>query len=164
MGLGVGTRRRDFVAVRGLDVSRDERGVHVAFPETSSSGQAPFPARVTTCAEPWADRLWTLVQALEAPDRYLAAPWTSVQPHPRTVDTTLRNAINSEHAPPPVDFSSESLRNTWLVRHLEAGTPLRVLMEEGALKTLTTIEKLVSYTDSTEPDAAAAWMRRVVRP
>lgn len=160
MGLGVGCRRRDFVTVRGTDVTRDGAGVHVSFPETTTTLGNPFPPRVTTCAAQWEDRLWDLVQQLDAPDRYLAAPWTDEQPTSRTVDVTMRGVINDEAARPPLDFSTESLRNTWLLRHLEAGTPPKVFMAQGALKTTVTLENLMPYVSTPSTAQAAAWMRR----
>lgn len=160
LGLGAGTRRRDLQWMRGADVSRDGNGVHVYIPQTSSSGKDPFPPRVTTVAEPWADRLWVLVESLESQDRYLTTPWADETPNLRAIDQTLWTTLNNETAAPPVDFSTDSLRNTWIVRHLEAGTPLGLLMVQGALKSLGTVQKLVAYAEAPAPVQAATWMRR----
>ena len=162
-GLGVGARRRDFVCVRALDVSRDEHGVHVAFPATTLTGNSRFPARTTTCLEAWEDRLWDLAQSMP-PRCYLSAPWRTTQPDRRVIDATMRNVMRNEAACPPVDFSSESLRNTWIVRHLEAGIPPKLLMAQGALKSTVTIEKLLPFVDLPDPVEASAWMRRSQRP
>lgn len=161
MGLGVGCRRQEFVRVQGHDVTRDAHGVHVAFPESITTRKAVTPARVVTCAAVWEDRLWDLAQNLEAPDHYVAAPWSTKQPNPGTVDATLRNAINDEAAAPPVDFSTETLRNTWMVRHLEAGTPPKLVLAQAALTSTVTFEKLLPYVAAPTGAAAAALMRRV---
>ena len=162
-GLGVGSRRRDLMRLRSVDVSRDDSGVHVSFPATTATGTSQFPARTTTCLIEWEDRLWDLAQSM--PSRcYLAAPWRTTQPDNRSIDATMRAVNNNEAARPPVDFSSESLRNTWLVRHLEAGAPLHVLMPQAALKTTVTLDKLRPYLPDPDPDLAAAWMRQGRRP
>lgn len=161
MGLGVGCRRQEFVKVQGSDVTRDAYGVHVSFPESITTRKAITPARVVTCAAVWEDRLWDLVQQLETPEHYVAAPWRTTEPDSGCVDTTLRNAINDEAAAPPVDFSSETLRNTWMVRHLEAGTPLKLVMAQAALTSTVTCEKLLPYVQSPTGVQASALMRRV---
>lgn len=163
MGLGVGCRRQEFVKVQGHNVTRDAHGVHVAFPESVTARKAITPARVVTCAGVWEDRLWDLVQDLETPGHYLAASWRTTQPGTGTVDVTLAKAINDEAAAPPVDFSSETLRNTWMVRHLEAGTPPKLVLAQAALATTITFEKLLPYVATPTGAEAAALMRRVTQ-
>lgn len=156
--LGVGARRRDFIILRSADVARDKHGVHVSMPESTSTGRAVVPARVVTCSAQWEDRLWTLAQTM-APEGHLAAPWRTTPPEKTSVDGTMRNAQTNQASPPPVHFSSESLRNTWLVRHLEAGTPIPLLMQQGGLLTTHSIEKLVPFAAPVPAQKAAAWMR-----
>lgn len=160
MGLGVGARRRDFVCVRGSDVTRDWYGVHVSFPESTTAGRALAPARTVTCAEPWSLRLWDLVRSLETPDRYVASPWSTEKPHPRNVDRVMSVVLDNEAALPPLPFSIESLRNTWLLRHLEAGTPPNVFMPQGALLTMGSLQKLLPYMRDVDEQQTALWMRR----
>ena len=72
----------------------------------------------------------------------------------------MRAVINNTAAAPPVDFSSESLRNTWLLRHIEAGTPIHVLMPQAALITAVTLEKLVPFAEPVPADEATLLMRQ----
>lgn len=157
-GLGIGARRRDFITIRSRDVTRDFHGVRVALPESTSTGDAIVPARTVTCSGQWEDRLWALAQSIPD-DHFLAAPWRNTEPDRRSVDATMRNAINNDAAAPPLDFSIESLRNTWLLRHVEAGTPIPLLKEQGGLLTTVTLDKLVPFAAPLALQQAAARMR-----
>lgn len=158
--LGIGARRRDFRFIQGQDVFRDDHGVHVRLPESSTTGNARVPARTVTCSTQWAERLWDLAQALPSPQAYLSSTHLHAgPPDSRTLDGLLRNLINDPTSAPPVDFSSESLRNTWLLRHIEAGTPLPVLMPQAALLSTVTLDRLLTFVTPAAPEAAARFMR-----
>ena len=162
LGVGVGARRGGMVHVRAQDVSRDHHGVHVAFPPTTRLGNSPsYPARVVTCDPTWEERLWAFAQSVK-PDYYLVAPWRNTSPSPHTMDNTLRNAINDKF--PPVDFSTETLRNTWLVRHLERGTRVDVLLAQAGLISLVTLDKLRVYLPEPSEHEIRIWMRDGHRP
>jgi len=65
-----------------------------------------------------------------------------------TVAGTL-NRANAHH--PPSKFNIERLRVTWLTRHVEAGTPLTVLMAAAGLATAGSLERCLAYA-AHDPD------------
>ncbi|MFC5008866.1 hypothetical protein [Nocardioides plantarum] len=157
-GLGTGTRRRDFHRIRAWDVTRDADGVHLSLAESTSTGSAIVPARVVTCSAQWEDRLWAIVESTP-PSHYLAAPWKDTEPNRADQDAVLRAVLLNEAALPPVHFSSESLRNTWFLRHLEAGTPISLLKTQGGLLTASALDKLLPFAAPLDAQDAAARMR-----
>lgn len=133
LGLGTGVTRAEKVLLRPEDVvDRGPEGVDVivADPRTGE-------VRTVTCLAGWEDRLRAVTADTPA-GHLLVAPWTTVPGVPRAHDQALWTACRRQ--PPPVEFNNVTLRTTWLCRHLEAGTPLKVLM---AAANIATAERLV---------------------
>jgi hypothetical protein len=150
LGLGVGLNRAEKYRIRTEDVSADTEGVHVRV--TGPTGE---PVRVITCRRTWEDRLLAL--ATDAgPGRYLVAPWRDTAPTPGNVDESLRRAHKWG---PPVDFNNVRLRNTWLCRHLQDGTPLKVLMAAAGMAEANHLHNLLALL----PEPTAADVARALR-
>jgi hypothetical protein len=69
------------------------------------------------------------------------------------VSETLRTSIGDIKPTP------QRLRNTWLVDHLEAGTPILLLTELAGLKTADAFGRLLRYTPPVQPDRALRFAR-----
>jgi len=149
--LGGGLRRRDVVLVTGEMVRVNDLGVHMTVPATDAE-----PSRIVTVARAWEQ---TIVDAaavagsnlLIAPDRSSL----SVDTLTRTIDTA------NQTAPVGDEFVIGRARNTWLLRHLAAGTPLNVLMPQAGLTTTAHLQDLLPFLPIIDPagEAAASRMR-----
>lgn len=155
LGLGAGLRPRDMLDVTGTSVLRDDHGVHLPLTGPVGLG-AP---RTVTVTAAWEDAVWEHAQA-SGPKLLVARNRAPVQAE--TISSTL--LVASRGAPVPVTV--RRLRNTWLARHLAAGTPLPLLMEQAGLTTLAHFEDLLQVPNVMTiadpgygPARAAAWMR-----
>ena len=149
--LGAGLRRRDLVLVTGSLVHHDALGVHVTVPVTDAER-----SRTVTVARAWEQTV--LDAAAAAGSNLLIAPDStslSVDSLTRTIDTANRTA------PAGDEFVIGRARNTWLVRHLAAGTPLNVLMPQAGLTTTAHLQDLLPFlpTVNLSGEAAARRMR-----
>ena len=149
--LGAGLRRRDLVLVTGSLVRHDALGVHVTVPVTDAER-----SRTVTVARAWEQAV--LDAAATAGPNLLIAPDStslSVDSLTRTIDTANRTA------PAGDEFVIGRARNTWLVRHLAAGTPLNVLMPQAGLTTTAHLQDLLPFlpTVNLSGEAAARRMR-----
>lgn len=152
LGLGVGARRSDMAETRGRDVVRDAAGVHVTLRPASSAG---FRTRTVTCREAWEDRLWHIAQAT-GPDSPLVAPWAQ-RVNLDSFDETVREAPSLGA---PSGIAPARLRNTWLVHHLAAGTPLAILMAAADVSTLKTLNDLLDHVPAASIEQVQATLRQ----
>lgn len=122
--LGAGLCRRDLVTVTGDMVASDGDGVHVTVPASPSEA-----LRTVTVAAGFEPEV--LDAAARAGGNLVIAPdRTSL-----SVDTLTRSIDTANSSAPGVVYSIRRARNTWLCRHLLAGTPLPVLMRHAGLTT-----------------------------
>lgn len=155
--LGAGLRRRD-MGVTGHDVRQDQHGVHVAVPQARTPGLVgPGPTdRVVTVAAAWEREV--LLAAERAGGNLLIAPARSeFFLDSLTTYVMLANRL----APAGDEFTLARARNTWLVRHLAAGTPLPLLMAQAGVSSPGVITDLLPHVPAAVPAAAAAFMRGV---
>ncbi|MGY1845456.1 hypothetical protein [Modestobacter sp. SYSU DS0875] len=152
--LGAGARRHDLWDARARDIVRDDAGVHVTFrPSTRSGGEE----RTVTCLQAWEDRLWHLAQTTR-PDYLIIAPWRArAYDALQTFDKTLRTT-SQLNAPTPIIASR--LRNTWLRHHLQAGTPLPILLKAAGLSSIAHLSELLDHIPAATPEQASAALRR----
>lgn len=148
VGAGAGLRRRDAVLVRGTDVRRDERGVHLTVPD----GPTPGSSRTITVLATWEDEVWAAAKT--AGSNLLLAP-TQTTLMPEALDRTV-GYVNDKS---PVPFNIRRLRNTWLAIHLMAGTPLPVLLPAAGLETTAHLADLLPLLSAPAPTLSAAFMR-----
>ena len=149
--LGAGLRRRDMVLLRADAVTRDGLGVHVTVPAGGSD-----PQRTVTVAAAWEQEV--LDAAQRCGGGLLLAPDAA-----RLAVDTLTNSLHNANrlAPAGDEYSPTKARNTWIVRHLAAGTPLPLLMAQAGLTTTAVIQDLLRFVPAADPVAAAAFMRGV---
>ena len=98
--------------------------------------------RIVTCTAAWEDRLATLVEGVE-PGRRVNTPWRTEATTGRMLQSSLTTAQHL--VPPPVWFSARSLRNTWLVEHLIAGTPVTTLMDAAGIESIEALKAYLPY-------------------
>jgi len=137
------------VVVNGDHVTQDDLGVRVTVPASDTN-----PGRTVTVAAAWEQEV--LLAAGRAGSNLLVAPdrtELTVQALTGTIDTA------NKVAPPGDQMSLTKARNTWLVRHLAAGTPLPVLMASAGLTTTAVIEDLLRFVPAADPAVAASFMR-----
>lgn len=74
---------------------------------------------------------------------------------------TLTGTIDTANGTAPAgdEFVIDRARNTWLVRHLTAGTPLHVLMTQAGLSTTAHLQDLLRFLPQAGGDPAAATRR-----
>lgn len=150
LGLGLGLTRGEKHQLRSDDVAVNSEGVHVTV-----TGSYSGATRVVTCRRDWEDRLSTI--ALETPAGHLLmAPWRSTPPQGTVADESMRRAHKYS---PPVAFNHVRLRNTWLCRHLEAGTPLKVLMAAAGMAEANHLHKLLTLLPDVHPGHATQVLR-----
>lgn len=153
LGFGVGARRSDMHGTRARDVTRDDHGVHV---HLRPSPNSPFHPRTVTCLQDWEDRLWRVAQTTP-PDHLLIAPWRPHLADLQSFDETVR-AAPVFGAPAPI--APAYLRNTWLVRHLTAGTPLPILMAAADITTVKLLTTLLDHVPQATPGGISAALRQ----
>ncbi|MGK2931664.1 MAG: hypothetical protein ACSLFD_02635 [Solirubrobacterales bacterium] len=87
----------------------------------------------------------------------LIAPWrTTIMGNGGFSYTMWRT---QERFTPPVFFSAKTLRNTWLVRLLESGTPLLTVLTAANLESGHSVQRLLAHCEPQDPAAAAAALR-----
>ena len=149
---GAGLRRMDIVLITGKHVTRDDHGVHLVVPGDPDDPEDN--GRTVTVTARWEQTVWDAA-VLAGPHLLIAPDRTSltVDAFSGTVDTANRMA------PPGDEFTVRRARNTWLARHLLAGTPLPVLMAQAGLTTTAHIQDLLPHLPALDDDASARWMR-----
>ncbi|TYP87133.1 hypothetical protein [Blastococcus xanthinilyticus] len=149
LGLGIGARRRDVAVIRGCDVSRDATGVHVTIGGTSP--------RTVTCLARHEDSLWASAQ--QAGGNLIVAPTIA-----RLSENRFQESVNQINAlRPPAPIMLRRLRNTWLIEHLAAGTPLNVLLPAAGLTTAAHLMDLLPHVPAAVPAVAVQALRRSAR-
>ena len=140
LGLGMGLRASEIVTVRREDITIDRAtatgaivGVHALITDTRGG------TRTVTCTATWEQRLAEWVDGVE-PGHRVNTPWRREATTARMLQSSLANAQHT--VTPPVWFSARSLRNTWLVGHLTAGTPVPTLLDAAGIES---IEALKAY-------------------
>lgn len=151
LGLGAGLMRTDKYVVRHEDVQVDSNGVHVA-----TTGDHYDQPRVITCRAEWEQRLLALKGATPV-GCFLMSPHRDTSNAFTTVDAVL---LKAQKSGPPAQFNNVRLRNTWLCRHLEAGTPLKVLLEAADLADVFHLSHLLALMPQVAQESAAAYLRR----
>lgn len=150
VGLAVGARTPELIRLRSDDITVNATGVHVCLTNTDGV------SRVVTCRREWEDRLIELVK-ITPPGHYLVAPWRDTQISDNTYSLTVWNA--QQASTPPRYFSARSLRSTWLVRQMEAGVPVRSLLEAADLRSGESLFRMLAFTRTQDPVAASAALR-----
>jgi integrase len=128
LGLGAGLSAQEIIELRRKDVTRDEQGTTISVP-------GPRP-RVVPVLREWED-------ALDGPGQDDDFVFRSG----RTMAYT--NAISNFVARGPrhgIRPQSQRMRTTWLIRQLDAGTPVAVLAEVAGVDSLEAFTRYMKFT------------------
>lgn len=124
LGLGVGLTSHEMMNVRGRDVITLHDGM----------AGVVLDDRLVPVLADWDDELTSCVHGL---DDYLISPRASVR-----TSNTLRDVIRGSRGPvAPV----QRMRATWLLQHVNAGTPLNNLMVAAGLEDASFLRRLLPF-------------------
>ncbi len=146
LGLGCGLDCRDLGWVRGSDVGRDRGGtvtVHV------SGGSRP---RTVVCLAAHEDDISELARGCGT--RLMIGG--KVLGRHNVTSVTLANLITDSTLPRLVP---SRLRSTWMLAHLQLGTPLSIFMPAAGLTTVRPLEDLLHHLPDVNTEVAAARSR-----
>ena len=146
LGLGCGLDCRDLGWVRGIDVTRDQDGTVTV---NVCGGSRP---RTVVCLAAHEDHIWELAQGcgerLMIGGKVLGRHnVTSVSLADLITDSTLPRLVPSR------------LRSTWMLTHMQLGTPLPIFMPAAGLTTVRPLEDLLHHLPDADSEVAAARMR-----
>ncbi|MBB3042495.1 hypothetical protein [Nocardioides soli] len=150
LGLAFGPTTSELLGLTPKDFACDDRGLHVAL--TTNDDET----RTVTCRREWEDRVAALLE-VTPPSHFMTTPWRDTRVTDATHHVVLGQA--QELYTPPVYFNSTSLRNTWLVRHMEAGVPLPSLMKAAGLRSTESLSRMMGYCEPQTDDEIAAALR-----
>ena len=148
--MGTGARRMDLFDLPAANITRDEHGVHVRF----CNGAGP---RTVTCRSDWEHVLWDLVEDL-APEQQVVGDRQTRPIDGDAFDQVVESA--QKVSPPPVAFNVTHLRHSWIVHHLQVGTPLAVLLPAAHIAQAATLIKLLPHVTPPSPSEQWAALRR----
>lgn len=145
LGMGGGLASPDILAVRATDVTVDRLGVVVQVrgrdvPILATWEQAIVDAAAVRDADSW----------LVGVQRGANSNWLNHYIAKSRPEGSLRPKV-------------ARMRNTWIVHHLNSGTPLGPLVCAAGLETFRTIEKVLPFADQPSRDEVRRAMRRALR-
>jgi len=144
LGLGCGLDRTDLAWVRGVDV---EVGTSTVVKVVG--GYRP---RSVVALDDYAHHI--AEHARRSGDHLLIGGTTLGR---RNVTTPILDRLIADAALPRL--APARLRSTWLVTHLNLGTPLSVLLPAAGLQSSRTLDDLLEFTDPISSDVHASWLR-----
>jgi hypothetical protein len=141
LGFGAGLDGGEAKDVTGLDVVVHADGVNV---------RAHNPERLIPVRAAYAPQLAEVVNAMDDLEQAVIGgpPGASNRP------SKLLYLLNYRRAPGSELASTSRMRATWLVRHLDAGTNLRVLMRFAGVTTTKRLGHLTAHMADVDPDDA----------
>ena len=144
LGLGAGLSASEIGNCVAGDVRTSAPGVAI-----SVRGER---ARVVPVVEEWESGIAERAAEL-GPDVFLFRP-NHVAHYPNLVSNFVSKGHTSEHAP-----QTQRLRATWIVRHLNAGTPMAPLMRAAGVESLEAMTRFMQFVDEPDPDEAFQSLR-----
>lgn len=131
-GLGGGLSAGEIGGLRGGDVLHDDDGVQLVVRGARE--------RVVQVLRSQEQRLLTAAAEVKS-DRYLVRSGRESNPTNLITNIVDRGAAND------LGPNSQRMRATWLVRHLNAGTPVGVLMDAAGLESLRALTRYLPFAD-----------------
>ncbi|MFF1876600.1 hypothetical protein [Leifsonia sp. NPDC058230] len=145
LGFGAGLSAGEIGEVRAENVVDDDQGVQVVV-----AGER---ARTVQLLKAYEARVRSAAKAVK-PHEYLIRPQRVSTPK-NLISNIVDRGVASELGP-----QSQRMRATWLVRHLEAGTPVAVLMQAAGLESLKGLTRYLEFVTPIPSDRARAALRR----
>jgi integrase len=161
LGLGLGLRASEIVTLKRDDITIDRapsgaiNGVDALVTDTRGG------TRSVTCTATWEQRLAEWVDGVE-PGHRVNTPWRREATTARMLQSSL--AIAQHQTPPPVWFSARSLRNSWLVGHLTAGTPVPTLLDAAGIESIEALKAYLPWVPVLTGDRRADVLRAGTAP
>ena len=147
LGLGAGLGTADMMSLRAEQIDADDQGVVIHVTRPGAERDVPVLAA-------WEQPLINVLAARGLDDWVIGARRAGVNKNWMT--QFLRRALPERG----VTVEVARLRNTWLVHHIIAGTPLGPLAFAAGLETFRTIEKVLRYVPQPSHEDARAYLRR----
>lgn len=155
LGLGCGLRSAEMTALCRSDVSISGDGVEVAVVDRARGER-----RIVTCLADWEGPLVSLLAAVPT-TRPVVTPWNTTPPHEKRNAAVIANA---QLRSCPVPFTSRSLRNTWILRHLAIGTPIDILLAGAGIEDARRLTPLIRMLSKVDADVAQQALRGTSAP
>ena len=149
LGFGAGLASSDIIALHARDILTDDLGVLIRVPGNR--------ARDVPALAVWEQGIVDLQAARAGDDWLLGARRTSGGKN------WLNNTIAASSPEGTLRPVPARMRNTWLLHHMTAGTPLGPLAAAAGLETFRTIEKLLRFVPEPTVDEVRRSMRRSLR-
>lgn len=147
LGLGAGLGTADMMSLRVEQIDADDQGVVIHVTRPGVERDVPVLAA-------WEQPLINVLAARGLDDWVIGARRAGVNKNWMT--QFLSRALPERG----VTVEIARLRNTWLVHHITAGTPLGPLAFAAGLETFRTIEKVLRYVPQPSHDEARAHLRQ----
>lgn len=147
LGLGAGLKAVEMGGVRCSDVTVDDDGVVVNVREGVSPRLVPVTA-------PWEGVIAEIASAALRKDQWLLLPMRRLKYHKSLLSNFTLDLPNR-----PCSVNAQKLRATWIVEHLSAGTPVRLLADAAGLASPDALGPYISHV----PDVAPIEGRRRLR-
>ena len=149
LGLGAGLGTADMMSLRVEQIDADDKGVVIHVTRPGVERDVPVLAA-------WEQPLINVLAARGLDDWVIGARRAGMNKNWMT--QFLRRALPERG----VTVEVARLRNTWLVHHITAGTPLGPLAFAAGLETFRTIEKVLRYVPQPSHDEARAHLRHAM--
>ena len=132
LGIGAGLAGREILAVRVRDIEVSDHGVVVTV-----NGERP---RAVGVLRSWETALIERARS-GAADKYAFREARTSENHNAISDFVARSEA-------PIKIQSRRMRTTWLVHHLNAGTPITIFLEAAGVQSLEALDRFLIFADT----------------
>jgi len=144
LGLGAGLSASEIGNIRAGDIARDDSGVLV---RVTGARSREVPSTVAQ-----EETIWSRAEML-SPENYMFRPEHGAY-YPNLVNSFVRRGQRSGVVP-----QSQRLRATWIVAHLDAGTPTGPLLDAAGVDSLEAFTRYVRFLAPVDDALARALLR-----
>lgn len=145
LGFGAGLSAGEIGEVRGADVLDDNLGIQILVLGDRS--------RSVQTVRSYESRLRAAAHAVK-PEEYLIRPQRTSTPK-NLLSNIVDRGVSSELGP-----QSQRMRASWLVHHLNVGTPVGALMEAAGLESLKALSRYLEFVTSPSTEVRRRALRR----
>lgn len=132
LALGAGLAGREILAVRVGDIAVSDHGVVV-----SVRGERPRDVGVLRA---WESALIERVRS-GAADKFVFREARTSENHNAITDFVARSVA-------PITIQARRMRSTWLVHHVNAGTPIPIFLEAAGIQSLEALDRFLVFADT----------------
>ncbi|TFB56746.1 hypothetical protein [Cryobacterium tagatosivorans] len=131
LGIGAGLAGREILAVRVRDIEVSDHGVVVTV-----CGDRP---RDVGVLRSWEAALIDRSRSGDA-DKYAFREARTSENHNAITDFVARSAA-------PITIQARRMRTTWIVHHVNAGTPIPIFLEAAGIQSLEALDRFLVFAD-----------------